>query len=64
MPRTDWHFLASEDVNLPDSAEQKKIADCLTSIDGQLNALAHKIDTLKQHKRGLMQQLFPSLEGR
>ena len=44
-------------------AEQHKIADCLTSIADQLNAQARKLDTLKQHKRGLLQQLFPSLDG-
>ena len=44
-------------------AEQQKIADCLTSIDDQLNAQARKLDTLKQHKQGLLQQLFPSLES-
>ena len=43
--------------------EQQKIADCLTSIDDQLNAQARKLDTLKQHKQGLLQQLFPSLGG-
>ena len=44
-------------------AEQQKIADCLTSIDDQLNAQACKLDTLKQHKQGLLRQLFPSLDG-
>ena len=44
-------------------AEQQKIAGCLTSIDDQLNAQARKLDTLKQHKQGLLQQLFPSLDG-
>ena len=44
-------------------AEQQKIADCLTSIDDQLNAQARKVDTLKQHKQGLLQQLFPLLDG-
>ena len=44
-------------------AEQQKIADCLTSIDDQLNAQARKLDTLKQHKQGLLLQLFPSLDG-
>ena len=43
-------------------AEQQKIADCLTSIDDKLNAQARKLDTLKQQKQGLTQQLFPSLE--
>ena len=44
-------------------AEQQRIADCLTSIDDQLNAQARKLDTLKQHKQGLLLQLFPSLDG-
>jgi len=44
-------------------AEQHRIADCLTSLDTRIAAQATKIDALKQHKRGLMQQLFPSQEG-
>ena len=44
-------------------AEQQKIADCLTSIDDQLNVQARKLDTLKQHKQGLLQRLFPSQAG-
>ena len=44
-------------------AEQQKIADCLTSIGHQLNAQTRKLDTLKQHKQGLLQQLFPPLDG-
>ena len=49
-------------ILIPSGPEQKKIADCLISIDNQLNAQTRKLDTLKQHKQGLMQQLFPSLE--
>ena len=44
----------------PGPAEQQKIADCLSSIDELLAAEAQKLDTLKTHKKGLMQQLFPS----
>lgn len=40
-------------------AEQEKIANCLTPLDDQLNAHARRLDTLKQHKLGLVQQLFP-----
>ena len=50
-------------ILIPTGPEQQKIADCLTSIDDQLNSQARKLDTLKQHKQGLQQQLFPSLEG-
>ena len=41
--------------------EQQKIADCLSSIDDMIALQAKKLDTLKAHKKGLMQQLFPSL---
>jgi type I restriction enzyme S subunit len=40
-------------------AEQQKIADCLSSLDELIAAQAHKVDALKTHKKGLMQQLFP-----
>jgi len=40
-------------------AEQDKIASCLSSLDGLLVANGRKLASLKQHKQGLMQQLFP-----
>ena len=40
-------------------AEQQKIAECLSSVDACVAAQARKLDALKTHKRGLMQQLFP-----
>lgn len=40
-------------------AEQKKIAECLISLDELITAQARKVDALKNQKRGLMQQLFP-----
>jgi type I restriction enzyme, S subunit len=43
--------------------EQEKIADCLSSLDDLITAQTQKIDTLKVHKKGLMQQLFPSVNG-
>ena len=39
--------------------EQQKIADCLTSLDEVIAAQGRKVEALKAHKRGLMQQLFP-----
>ena len=44
-----------------DEAEQQRIADCLTSLDDLIAAEIRKLDTLKTHKKGLMQQLFPSV---
>src|ERR1035437_4836668 len=41
-------------------AEQQKIANCLFSIDELITAEARKLDVLKDHKKGLTQQLFPA----
>ncbi|HEY8906302.1 MAG TPA: restriction endonuclease subunit S, partial [Rhodoferax sp.] len=43
--------------------EQQRIADCLTSLDTLITAIAQELETLKTHKKGLMQQLFPSAEA-
>jgi restriction endonuclease S subunit len=43
----------------PSPAEQQKIAECLSSVDELMAAQARKVDALKTHKKGLMQQLFP-----
>ncbi len=40
--------------------EQQKIADCLSSIDNLITAQSKKVEALKEHKKGLMQQLFPT----
>jgi type I restriction enzyme S subunit len=42
--------------------EQKKIVTCLTTLDTQITTETQKLETLKIHKKGLMQQLFPSPE--
>jgi type I restriction enzyme S subunit len=44
---------------VPNKGEQQKIADCLSSLDDLITAETQKLDTLKTHKKGLMQQLFP-----
>jgi type I restriction enzyme, S subunit len=49
-------------VLVPGLKEQQKIADCLSSLDDLITAQTQKIDTLKTHKKGLMQQLFPALD--
>ncbi|WMN58940.1 MULTISPECIES: restriction endonuclease subunit S [Gammaproteobacteria] len=43
--------------------EQQKIADCLVSIDGLITTNTKKSDSLKLHKKGLIQKLFPE-EGK
>ena len=51
-------FLKIE-LALPEVAEQQKIADCLGSLDDLIAAEGRKLEALRQHKQGLMQQLFP-----
>lgn len=46
-------------LNLPAIAEQQKIAECLSALDGLISAESDKLESLRAHKRGLMQQLFP-----
>jgi type I restriction enzyme S subunit len=46
-------------VPRPSPAEQRKIAACLTSLDELLVAEGRKLEALRAHKKGLMQQLFP-----
>jgi type I restriction enzyme S subunit len=47
------------EIPTPSPAEQQKIAECLSSVDELMAAQARKVDALKTHKKGLMQQLFP-----
>lgn len=50
----------SKSMRLPsDANEQKKIAECLMALDDIIIAATAKLDALKAHKKGLMQQLFP-----
>jgi len=39
--------------------EQQKIANCLSSLDEIIKAQSETIEQLKEHKKGLMQRLFP-----
>jgi len=49
-------------IPIPSFAEQQTIADCLTTLDNLIAAQTQKLDALQTHKKGLMQQLFPSPE--
>ena len=48
------------EIALPSRAEQQKIAECLSTLDDQIAAQSEKLEILRTHKRGLMQQLFPN----
>lgn len=46
-------------IPVPSIPEQQKIASCLSSLDELIAAHNDKLDALKDHKKGLLQNLFP-----
>jgi len=54
--------MAKIEIPFPSVAEQYRIAKFLSSLDALITAETQKHDAVKTHKKGLMQQLFPSLE--
>lgn len=61
MPRGDKSLMQEYPILFPEKPEQQKIADCLSSLDDLITARSQKIEALKEHKKGLMQGLFPKL---
>lgn len=57
--RVYYKDLARLQLALPSLEEQHKIADCLSSVDALIEAQGRKVEVLKAHKKGIMQQLFP-----
>lgn len=49
-------------ISVPTLPEQQRIASCLSSLDVLITAETQKLEAMKIHKKGLMQQLFPSSE--
>jgi len=62
IPQINNKHIIPFDLRLPEEAEQQRIASCLTSLDDLITAQTQKHEALKTHKKGLMQQLFPSPE--
>lgn len=64
QPGLSVEVLEKVPVTIPkDESEQQRIASCLSSLDALITAEAQKLEALKTHKKGLMQQLFPSQKG-
>lgn len=59
IPHIYYSDYKSQNIGVPQPAEQQKIAACLSSLDDLIAAQAEKIELLKQHKKGLLQGLFP-----
>ena len=56
--------LKSIKLPIPSKSEQQKIADCLSSLDDLITAQTNRLEALRNHKKGLMQQLFPNVNNR
>jgi len=62
IPKINRDALLTYKTLIPSLPEQQRIANCLTSLDDLITAQSAKLSALKTHKKGLMQQLFPSPE--
>jgi len=51
--------LSEMPIPCPSEKEQKKIASCLSSLDEVITAESQKLEVLKDHKKGLLQNLLP-----
>lgn len=58
QPLVTGGLLKKIKVVIPNSKEQQKIADFLTSVDNQIQSLEKKKSLLEQYKKGLMQKIF------
>lgn len=61
VPAVNKSAIEAIPVKFPEILEQKRIADCLTSLDELIAAETQKLNILKIHKKGLLQQLFPQV---
>ncbi|WP_186103416.1 restriction endonuclease subunit S [Burkholderia gladioli] len=61
IPKINREALLAFCAMVPSPAEQRRIAFCLFSLDTLIDAQSLKLDGLRSHKKGLMQQLFPVL---
>ncbi|GAB4346568.1 MAG: hypothetical protein OHK0038_26740 [Flammeovirgaceae bacterium] len=56
-------IIKSVAIPFPERKEQQKIAACLSSLDDLIQAQQQRIYLLQQHKKGLLQNLFPILDA-
>ena len=63
IPHIYFNDYKKQKIYISCPLEQQKIVDCLSSLDDLIEATNRKIEALKEHKKGLMQRLFPK-EGK
>lgn len=60
--KIDTNDLKETPVHVPSREEQRKITDCVSSLDNLITEQSKKVEFLKSHKKGLIQQLFPIIK--
>jgi type I restriction enzyme, S subunit len=63
VPAVNKTAIEAIPLKYPEIDEQQRIAECLAGLHDLIAAHTQKLDALKTHKKGLMQQLFPSIGG-
>lgn len=58
MPRADWEYMSEMPFFIPLEPEQKKIAEILSTWDEAINLTINLIESKKQFKKALMQNLL------
>jgi type I restriction enzyme S subunit len=59
IPHIYYSDYKNENIALPSLPEQQKIASCLSSLDEVIELHTQKLELLQEHKKGLLQNLFP-----
>ena len=49
-------------IRFPSHPEQVKIADCISCLNDWITTQKNKVNSLRTHKKGLLQQLFPVMD--
>ena len=62
VPAVNKSAIEAIPVKFPKTDEQQRLADCLATLNDLIAAQTQKLEALKTHKKGLMQQLFPAAE--
>ena len=58
VPQLTAPQLSKYPINSPNSSEQQKIAEVLTSIDRKIELISKQISQTREFKKGLLQQMF------
>lgn len=61
IPTLSQESISNFEILVPKIKEQEKIAECLSSLNDLIISQTERIEQLKQHKKGLMQGLFPKI---